>query len=776
MKSRIGFAFLFLSLFFTLLASLSHAVSPTPKSAVASFSADTTLGQAPLTVSFTDTSTTSGGAITTWAWDFGDGGPVITTPNPTHTYTNPGSYTVTLTVTEGGQPYSTSIPRYVNVADVGNPSVGSIDLTSAVVVTNLGTLPRSEAKAPVVLAEEIQKRTGLAWSVTTSWPATGTVIALTSQPGLGIDPEGYHLFAQAGAPGPTVVWVVGADARGVLYGVGRLLRSVTWATGSASLAQPLDLTTAPAYPLRGHQIGYRNLANTYDGWSVAQYEQYVRDLIVFGANAVENIPFESSTSPHFIVSREQMNHDLSAICDDYGIAYWVWTPLQFDLNNATLRAQELANHVALYENCPRLDGVFIPGGDPGSNPPLLVLQFIDDLYDLLIAHHPNAGIWVSNQGYEDAANDTFFNYLQTQEPDWLAGVVYGPWAKMSLEEMRSRTPLKYPVRSYPDITHDVRCQYPVPDWDRAFAHTQGREASNPRPVQEAQIHNRYAPSTTGFIAYSDGAHDDVNKQVWSMCGWDPSIDVNDIVQDYTRYFFGPAVASTAAAGILGLEQNWQSPLVTNATVGATFTQWTGLEAANPGLAGDWRWQFLLLRAYCDKYTQERLAYESGLQNQANVLLADAHVRGADTAMADAESMLALATSSPVRADLRTRIGELCVSLFASIKYQSSVNAPYLASGMERSCILDLVDWPLNDRYWFENLFDAWVRTLGTEQEKVAAINTLLEWESPGPGGYYDDLGNASKQPHLVQQLPWANDPGYVDSTQAEFIWHGGISN
>ena len=37
-------------------------------------------------------------------------------------------------------------------------------------------------------------------------------------------------------------------------------------------------------------------------------------------------------------------------------------------------------------------------------------------------------------------NDWFFDYLQTQQPTWLAGVVLGPWAKLSVAEMRTRTP------------------------------------------------------------------------------------------------------------------------------------------------------------------------------------------------------------------------------------------------------------------------------------------------------------------------------------------------
>jgi len=59
-------------------------------------------------VNFTNTSTDSGGTISSYAWTFGDGG-TSTSASPSHTYTAAGTYTVTLKVTDNtGATNSTS--------------------------------------------------------------------------------------------------------------------------------------------------------------------------------------------------------------------------------------------------------------------------------------------------------------------------------------------------------------------------------------------------------------------------------------------------------------------------------------------------------------------------------------------------------------------------------------------------------------------------------------------------------------------------------------------
>src|SRR5207245_2211115 len=117
-------------------------------------------------------------------------------------------------------------------------------------------------------------------------------------------------------------------------------------------------------------------------------------------------------------------------------------------------------------------------------------------------------------------------------------VVFGPQVRVSLPQLRAAVPSRYPIRRYPDITHSLKCQYPVPDWDVAYALTEAREGINPRPLGQAGIFHLLEEHAVGFLTYSEGCNDDVNKIVWSCLGWDPDMDVKDSLRQYSRYFFG----------------------------------------------------------------------------------------------------------------------------------------------------------------------------------------------------------------------------------------------
>lgn len=627
------------------------------------------------------------------------------------------------------------------------------------------------------LTEEIAKRTSIQLPVQ---PKMGPVtIVLASVRDYEIDgvlvphraekhlpeyqPEGYRIVAET-TPSGTRLWLIGADNRGVLYAVGHFLRNARLSRRSIEFTLNGELATSPQYPLRGHQLGYRNTANSWDAWTIEQFDQHIRELALFGTNSIENIPFQDGPpGPLMKYDRDFMNVKMSEICERYDLDYWVWTPATSDLSNSEYVAEQLSRHRQLYESCPRLDGIFFPGGDPGHNHPSLVMPFLNQLAELLSKYHPNAGVWISLQGFNAEQIDYFFHYLDEHKPEWLAGVVSGPGSP-DMAQIRFRLPRQYKHRHYADITHTVRCQYPTLDWDQSFALTQGREVTNPQPFYYAGIHNRFAPFTDGFLTYSDGVHDDINKVVWNLLGWDVNKDVYEILTEYTRFFFGPEVAEAAANGILALERNWAGPIEANGGIESTLAFWQNLESRYPGLQQNWRWQLLVMRAYYDTYNRRRKLYEQNLEKEANQMLAFARDRGIEKTLSEALAHVNKADDVRISPELREKVVAYCEALFRSVGLQTSVNK-HNASGAERGAILDFLDYPLNNRWWLADEFEKILKMESTEAQ-LERIETIRTWDHPGPGSYYDNISDISKGPRVKTRKYDATDVAW---------WNNGMS-
>jgi hypothetical protein len=339
--------------------------------------------------------------------------------------------------------------------------------------------------------------------------------------------------------------------------------------------------------------------------------------------------------------------------------------------------------------------------------------------------------------------------------------------RISLPRLRELVPQQYPIRHYPDITHSRQCQYPVPDWDVAYAVTEARECINPRPEGEAAIFRKLQPDTVGFLTYSEGCNDDVNKVIWSALGWDPEANVLDILHQYSRYFIGERYTDDFAQGLLALERNWQGPLLANSSVDVTLSQFQNLErTASPALLKNWRFQQALFRAYYDAYVRHRLIFETDLEARATERLHVAPLVGTLQAMTAAEQVLDRALNGRVAEDWRLRIFQLGEALFQSIGMQLSVDK-YQAIAIDRGASLDTLDFPLNNRLWLGDRFVR-IRKLDAEPDRLKALQELLEWTNPGPGGFYDDLGNIARQPHLVRNFSFAEDPGAMQSPRSDF--------
>jgi PKD repeat protein len=140
---------------------------------VASFTSDVTTGTAPLKVQFMDTSTNS---PTSWKWNFGDEN-TSELQNPSHTYTSPGTYSVSFTATNSIGSYTTTATNYMTVGQTTPTiTVTTIKTVTPVKITHT-TIVMTET--PTNTINTTQNATG-ATSDGVSWtlPVVLVIIAL----------------------------------------------------------------------------------------------------------------------------------------------------------------------------------------------------------------------------------------------------------------------------------------------------------------------------------------------------------------------------------------------------------------------------------------------------------------------------------------------------------------------------------------------------------------------------------------------------------------------
>ncbi|WP_418992251.1 hypothetical protein [Alistipes sp.] len=552
-------------------------------------------------------------------------------------------------------------------------------------------------------------------------------------------PEGYKLLRS----GERVV-VAGHDPRGVLYGAGRLLRLCDMRPGSLLLRDFSPLSSTPRYAIRGHELHPSPRAASPDEqWAKDNFEQYVRELALFGMNSIEML--------------RHVPADYVRIAKSYGLDVWIVTydngP---DFESAEGEATELRMRENIFRRLPAIDHWCMKSGDPGELTLERFFAFSEKEVALLKRYHPEARVWLSPQHFVDAPMSYFEEFCRRANAvDWADGVVFGPWCRMPFAELRAKIRPELPIRNFPDITHLYACQYPARALDLPLAMTLGRICINPAPVQQKHIHNLFAPLGAGSLTYSEGTNDDLHKFFWLMQDWDSEMTAREAVRDYARYFIGPDLAEAFTEGIFALERNLAGPLAENEGILPTLGQWQAMEQrAGEAATGNPRFLMPLLRAHYDAYIYQRWLHELEIERRAFAALAEAPKRGSSGAAARARKILAEADRKPVAQELEKR----CRALYEAVyRDEGRWTMEY-----QHCPLMDQIDLPLNDRKWIEMRLDE-IDALPTNRERVAAIDRLVNRTDPGEGGIYYNLGDFSSEHVAGIDAAWERDPSHLET-------------
>ncbi len=498
--------------------------------------------------------------------------------------------------------------------------------------------------------------------------------------------------------------------RGLIFGFSYFLRKTEYDNDKITLIRFIGGEYSPDKRIRGHQMGYRTTPNTYDAWDLDDYNRYYLDIMMFGCNTVEHIPSdkdEASTSPLMKYNQKQLLIKASAMADEYDLDVSLWCPN----HDGETDEQAIESRRKIFEFTPRINAFFPPGGDPGE---MEAKDFIDRC--ILISKtikkiKPGVEMWPSAQKPHSIPDwgEEFIEAI-SKLPDEIDGVITGPNRAFPLDELRRKLPMKYPIRLYPDITHNVRCEYPVhfnrDDWHYSLTTALSRECINPRPREYRTIHRLTRRYVVGSVSYSEGVSDDINKMVWSDMDFIPDVPLRESLCDYSRAFFPGVPAQKVADGIFGLELNWEGDPAENPNIESTLELWLSLAQSYPRLLKNWRFVQCLFRAKCDALVRRRRIFELSLIEQAEFELLCGNIDGA---------LSILKTDYPedcrrLREDISLHADEL----FHMIGLQLDVEH-YHANSWERGATLETIDLPITDRAWLLNRLEYSLSLEKTEQ-------------------------------------------------------------
>ncbi|MBR4766694.1 MAG: hypothetical protein IK085_08025, partial [Clostridia bacterium] len=577
-----------------------------------------------------------------------------------------------------------------------------------------------EKKAACLFADELEIRTGIR-PQTTENSEEFTFAFFTAEMK---NKDCFSVKENAGA-----VSVYAQGIRGFIYGFSLFLRKCVFEGGEFQTECRIEGDYSPCKEIRGHQLGYRTTPNTYDAWSYEDYRRYYLDIMFMDCNTVEHIPYESGKSRRNRLMKYDEKEFLSEACrmaDEFDLDVSLWYP------NADGETDESAAETRkkLVEKLPRVNVIFPPGGDPGNLPADKFLKRVRAISKSVKSVNKEIKILPSAQAPHGIDNwgDEFIKGLE-ENSEGIDGVIMGPNHAFPLDVLRKKVPAHLPIRFYPDITHNLRCEYPVhfdkDDWHYALCAGLSRECTNPRPHEFALLHSLTKDYVCGSVSYSEGVTDDVNKFVWSSLDFDDSLSVDEILQDYARLFFAGVPAYVIAEAIKCLEMNWDGDPAENESIDETLEIYRSLSEKYGFLNSNWRFNQLHFRAECDWLIRHRRIFENSLVEKAKDFINEGRIQ-------EAKDVLLTDFDDKYKA-VRKDIDRLAALLFEEIGLQLDVEH-YCADSPERGAVLDTIDLPVTDRAWLLNRFEYAERF--DDVQKTEFMKKVFSRNAVGEGEFY----------------------------------------
>lgn len=617
-------------------------------------------------------------------------------------------------------------------------------------------------------------------------------------------PEGFLLKMVPDPEGRTIV-AAGVDERGVVYAVGELLRRIEVHPDGARFTGPLDVRTAPAFEVRGTQIGQSRVLLKQAGarkWTRAELDDAIIDIILASANTIQVDPDEDEQATLRLLRslgiKSLLHYSVNA-----GTGPPEWQASESIGRTGYLCPSVPEAYQALLAKCERYfsasgpyDYVRLAAGDGGGcecdrcRPyGRIYIRLCEDLAAIIHRHHPATEVFVTNQKLDNESDLEIFRYLREQPRTWLRALCYGPGSDaMSwqpghrrnhrldlfrypgtgpfgryLQEMLHELPPEQDIVFYNEITHWRYSQngfvqaYPradtdgnlPPHWshwiyermpDRYLTMVYDRLTYFACPRYYHTVFSQLLPFGIGDCTHSSGTHDHANQWLWQRLLWNPQQSVEDVVNEYARTWFGPAAAPLMAAAIFELEKYIQDdPKVPLDQRPGVRRYYALVKEAGRRMPAQIRdrckpWYEHMQKAAIDLHTALAVREQRRLQQRIERTVA--HALKNDDGTASLRRCLAWLSGS-----IRTGDMERLRNEAEELARLSNERFGVRSEGVTN------LDHDFIGLGWIRRQLERALAAEGATGREL--LKMIVDYENPGPGGYYDNCGVAGGAPQMV---------------------------
>lgn len=632
-------------------------------------------------------------------------------------------------------------------------------------------------------------------------------------------PEGF-LLQSVGDPNSLILIAAGLDERGCLYAVGEILRQLVFKEGQLALPNNLNIRTAPAFEIRGTQIGQSNVAKKLAqvrDWTEEETQRALLDYALAGANifAAEDDSMYQFIKSYGLMTQTKFGANTAGakVPIEWNAFESIGRSGYVCLSVPEARDYMLKKCNEHFKDSQFYDLIEFYGGDGGGcecdkcNPyGLTFIKLVEEMATIIHKYHPESRIYFTNQKFDNEDDNAIFQYLQEKPRSWLWAWGYGPgsdattWQpghrqthRMDLfeypgfgpyglypKEIIHQIPARHKLIYYNEITHWKYAQhayiqmYPRADRNGDLPPHWSHEIYNRRPDQFlTMVYNRLTffawPEyyhrvfndlmryDNGDITHSSGHHDHFNQWMWQRLLWSPRTSVDEVLTEYSQAWFGHKAAPLMARAILQLEKNLEE------IEGLPLDQKQGI----------------------DEYY--RLVHQAGLAMPPEIMKTNWLWRMyMQKAALDKYVKLNVAQQKKLEREIENDVAthlknDQAIALKdiinkTKLPEKTLEMAALLAEAKQLGEESNTIYGQRNDGYFNLNhdyIGLGWLKrqlTRAQNAPKKKAQNLLkmiVDYDITGEGGFYDNLGTANTAPNVANGYPYDHGQPYVSQMLSE---------